>query len=63
MLDAHAPSDGSREAVLGRLSESRDVPTAVGPAGFDRNEDTISAPLTILRIRSGERGLPPSRTR
>ena len=56
MLDAIARSDGSRAAVLQQLSTTRDVATAIGPVGFDRNGDPTSSPVTILRIRSGARG-------
>jgi branched-chain amino acid transport system substrate-binding protein len=56
MLDAIARSDGTRASVLQELFATRRR-GLLGPIAFDDNGDVRSAPVTILRMRRGARGV------
>jgi branched-chain amino acid transport system substrate-binding protein len=56
MLDAIARSDGSRPSVLSELFATRRR-GLLGDLAFDDNGDVRSAPVTILRMKRGERSV------
>ena len=58
LLDAIARSDGTRAGVLDELFRTSLRRGLTGSVRFDERGDLIAPPITILRIRRGERGLP-----
>ena len=56
MLDAIARSDGTRASVVRELFATRRR-GLLGDIAFDDNGDVRDAPVTILRIKRGERSV------
>jgi DNA-binding SARP family transcriptional activator/ABC-type branched-subunit amino acid transport system substrate-binding protein len=58
LLDAVARSDGTRAGVLDELFRTSLPHALTGSVRFDERGDMIAPPITILRIRRGDHGLP-----
>lgn len=54
-LDAIARSDGTRASVLREVRRTRIAGGYLGPVRFDAAGDIASAPVTVLRVRPGDR--------
>jgi DNA-binding SARP family transcriptional activator/ABC-type branched-subunit amino acid transport system substrate-binding protein len=55
LLDAIARSDGSRASVLREVRQARIAEGLLGPVRFDAAGDIVAAPVSVLRVRAGDR--------
>lgn len=55
LLDAIARSDGSRASVLREVRRMRVADGLLGPVRFDAAGDLLAAPVSVLRVRAGDR--------
>jgi DNA-binding SARP family transcriptional activator/ABC-type branched-subunit amino acid transport system substrate-binding protein len=64
LLDAIARSDGTRASVRRAVRGARPRDGLLGPVSFDRRGDISAPPISVLRIRLGDRSRPdfPSAT-
>jgi branched-chain amino acid transport system substrate-binding protein len=55
LLDAIARSDGSRASVLREIRRTDIADGLLGPVRFDAAGDVVAAPVSVLRVRVGDR--------
>jgi branched-chain amino acid transport system substrate-binding protein len=64
LLDGMSRSDGTRASVRRQVFATQIRPGLAGPVTFDANGDILESPITLLRVRVGERsrgGFPDAR--
>src|SRR5262249_54052643 len=55
LLDAIPRSDGTRARVLREVRATRVREGLLGPVSFERNGDLAAPPVTVVRVRAGDR--------